>query len=520
MNIKKVSLPDTGQFSTLLLDYIEQKEEARPFYHYYPTIENFSKQIQEKKFSRESRQTLHQVLTEQYRGISPFPQAQIDSLLNENTFTVTTGHQLNIFGGPMYVIYKLITTINLAKQLKAAYPNYNFVPVYWMATEDHDFEEINHFYLFGKKYTWETLQTGAVGRMNPSEIKAIIDQLPESVPLFQKAYSDQPTLSLATRCWVHLLLSEQGLLCLDADDALLKAQFKTVIREDILHQYTSPTVAQTSLALEKTGYKTQINPREINFFYLENGIRERIVRNDGTYEILNTNLSFSEKEIEQLIEDEPEKFSPNVILRPVYQEVVLPNLAYIGGPAEIAYWFQLKDLFDHLNVLFPILLPRNFALVVTNSNARKLEKTGVAPLDLFLEETELKQKFVEQTVSNPVNIQAEVQSIKQAFNSLVRKALPLDKTLEGFIGAEEQKALKSLLTIEKRLKKAEEKNQETGINQLLSLKAKLFPDGSLQERKDNFLNFYLNNPNFLQTLLDNFDPLDFRFLLLIDDDQS
>jgi len=518
MKVTTINLADTKQFSSFFLDYLSQKPALQPFYNLFPTLDNFEQQIKNRKAGKVQREKLHKVISEQYAGLSPYPAEQIDLLLDEKTFTVTTGHQLNIFSGPLYVPYKLVTTINLAKALKEKYPEYNFVPVYWMATEDHDYEEINHFYLFGKKYTWETSQSGAVGKMHIKEMETVISELPEKLSLFEKAYLEQPNLADATRCWANSLFGEQGLLCLDADHPDLKAQFKAIIRQDIFDQLTFQTVTATSDKLTKADYEPQVNPRNINFFYLEDGVRERIVENNNRFEVLNTNLSFTKEELDNLIKTHPEKFSPNVLLRPVYQEIILPNLAYIGGPSELIYWLQLKDLFTRLEVEFPILLPRNFALVVSKANMKKLNKLNLTIDNLFLDENALKRKFVEQSIALPVETTEERKLIEQAFELLVKKALELDKTLEGFVGAEKQKTLNSLENIAKRLKKAEEKSQETGINQLLNLKSKLFPDGDLQERVDNFLNFYLNDPQFLELLLETFDPLDFRFQIFADNE--
>jgi bacillithiol synthase len=520
MNVEKIDLSQTRQFSSFFLDYISRKNSLQPFYQHFPEIESFQIQLAQKEFSQAQRKDLHAVLTEQYKPIALFPQQQIDSLLQENTFTVTTGHQLNIFGGPLYLIYKLVTVINLAEALKKRFLNYHFVPVYWMATEDHDFAEINHFHLFGKKYEWNTEQKGAVGRMNPAEMQPILETLPEKLALFEKAYLGHQTLAQATRSWVQELFGAQGLLCIDADHPVLKSHLKEVIRKDIFDSITNTLVNQTSEKLENLGYETQVNPRQINFFYLDNNIRERIIKANDRYEVLNTTLSFSADELNQLIEKHPERFSPNVLLRPVYQEIILPNLAYIGGPAEVIYWLQLKALFDTLGIKFPIIMPRNFALVVSKTHQKKLNKLGISPQDLFMEENDLKRKLINQVVDEPVQVQKEQQAVEQAFQSLVEKAILLDKTLEGFIKAEQQKTVKSLENIEKRLKKAEEKNQETSVSQLLNVKAKLFPNGSLQERTDNFLNFYLNDPQFIAGLLQTFDPLDFQFQLLTEDDQS
>ena len=160
-----VDLKKTGHFSTFFLDYLEGKESLRPFYSHLPNLESFDAAIKAKQFSADKRQVLVEVLESQYAGVplAPAAAAQLEALRDEKTFTVTTGHQLNLFTGPLYFIYKLVTVINLAKRLKEAYPAYHFVPVYWMATEDHDAAEINYFKLDGETYRWESSQKGAVG---------------------------------------------------------------------------------------------------------------------------------------------------------------------------------------------------------------------------------------------------------------------------------------------------------------------------------------------------------------------
>ena len=505
-------LAQTQQFSPLFLDYISQKAALRPFYNLFPSPENFgawaAHRSEPRQFGQEKRETLHQVLSEQYATLDhPTAKAQIESLRQPNTVTVTTGHQLNIFSGPLYVIYKLVTVTNLAKQLQARYPDYHFVPVYWMATEDHDFAEINHFHLFGKKYAWETDQTGAVGRMNPQGIGEVLAQLPEKFPVFERAYLQNGTLAAATRQWATELFGDQGLVCLDGDHPALKAQFVPALKAELFDQVTHRHVTATSDQLAALGYKPQVNPRDCNLFYLDHGVRERIVPTANGFEVLNQSLTFTPDEMEKLLAGSPEKLSPNVMLRPIYQETVLPNVAYVGGPAEVAYWLQLKGLFDALQTPFPVLMPRNFALVVNAANGKKLEKTGLAAADLFLDENLLKRRFVEQNVAEPV-------SLARVFEIVQQKATALDKSLEGLVGAERQKALTALENIGKRLKKTEEQKQETGLQQLMGVKSRLFPEGGSQERTDNFLNFQANRPDFLSDLHQHFDPFRFEFQVL------
>jgi bacillithiol synthase len=506
---QSLPLSVTGAFPTLFLDYIAQKDSLKPFYGHFPTVENFEKQIEDKIFDAEKRQTLVQTLERQYKGIKVKP--ELSKLLNTNTFTVTTGHQLNIFTGPLYVVYKIITAINLAKTLKAKYPHYDFVPVYWMATEDHDFEEISSFNLFGKKYNWQTQQRGAVGRMNPRELGNAIKILPEKVPVFERAYLKNNTLADAVRCYMNDLFGAEGLVCIDGDDADLKRQFLPIIEDELTNQLTFEIVKQTTADIEALGYHTQISPREINLFYLEEQLRERIVKEESGFGVQNSDIRFNKDDILKMARSNPEKMSPNVVLRPLYQEVILPNLAYIGGPSEVPYWLQLKGIFDHYAVPFPMLMPRNFALYVSEVNQKKAEKLGLTIENLFEEDTKLKKRFVSQTTTSTLTLDNEKTTFEQLFNTILTKATAIDKSLEGTVNAEKTKLLTSLENLEKRIQKAEERNYESEISQLLSLKNKLFPNGGLQERHDNFLNFYMNDTQFLQKLFNTLDALDFRF---------
>jgi uncharacterized protein YllA (UPF0747 family) len=206
------------------------------------------------------------------------------------------------------------------------------------------------------------------------------------------------------------------------------------------------------------------------------------------------------------------------MLRPVYQETILPNLAYVGGPAEVAYWLQLKGIFEASRVPFPALMPRNFALVIDKNTARKLNNLCLPVRDYFLDETHLKRNYIACSVADPVRVDDERALLVQAFGALRDKAVGLDQTLDGFVGAQRQRVLHILDHVEKRLKRAEEKNQAVGIAKLLSVKHNLFPGNGLQERTDNFLNFYLHDPRFLEKLLATFDPFDFRFYVLTSDE--
>jgi bacillithiol biosynthesis cysteine-adding enzyme BshC len=512
MPSKQIALHSVGAFPKLFLDYISKNENLEKFYNQYPDIQGFKKIIEARKFTDDKRKTLVSVLKKQYQVLENKP--NLDILLDSNTFTVTTGHQLNIFTGPLYVIYKIVTIINLAKKLKVEFPAYNFVPVYWMASEDHDFAEIASFNLFGKNFKWETEQKGAVGRMNPAELQTIFDELSEKPSIFEEAYLKNTTLSDAARQYMHELFGSENLVCIDADDSALKGIFSDVIKDDLLNNSANEIVTKTSIELNEMGYHTQITPREINFFYLQDGLRERIIKEDIVYKVLNSAFSFSEEEILKILDNHPENFSPNVVLRPLYQETILPNLAYIGGPSEVPYWLQLKGIFDHYGEQFPLLMPRNFALVINQASQKRLDKLGISVDELFADDVSLRRSYVERNSENSLSLAFEIDDVSEVFERILKKSLAIDQTMKGAVEAEKSKIISSLENLEKRIKKAEERNQETSVTQLLALKQKLFPDGGLQERKENFLNFYLNDKDFINKLLEAFDPIDYSFNII------
>src|SRR5258708_5034848 len=337
MRLEKVPFSETRSFSSFFLDYILQKDSLRPFYSRFPLRENFKVQRDEKSsFPKLHRDVLVRVLQKQYKNVQTTDPVKknMAALSSERTFTVTTGHQLNIFTGPLYFIYKIVTVINTCKVLKEHYPEFNFVPVYWMASEDHDYDEIKSFRLYGKKYSWETNQTGAVGKFDPKSLSKLAEELPGDVSVFKNAYSKNKTLAEAVRYYVNELFGKEGLVVVEADNHEFKSLFTKVVRDDLFQHTSKKLVEEKNQQLEALGYHPQVFAREINLFYLDKNIRQRIEKVEDGFKVVDTSIQFSTKEVEALIESTPEKFSPNVILRPLYQETILPNLAYVGGPAE------------------------------------------------------------------------------------------------------------------------------------------------------------------------------------------
>ncbi|MGM8361127.1 bacillithiol biosynthesis cysteine-adding enzyme BshC [Flavobacterium sp. ARAG 55.4] len=519
-----ISYQKSGYFSPLMNDYLDQNPKLKSLYNRFPTLENFEAQIAEKhaNFNHNNRTNLVAVLQKQYAEIEISHQTQqnIEALKVENTFTVTTGHQLNLFSGPLYFLYKIISTINLTAELKVKYPAYNFVPIYWMATEDHDFEEINYFNFKGKKFRWNRTSTGPVGRLSTEGLDDFLEIFAQELgsssnaetlkKLFQEAYLNHNNLADATRFLANSLFGSEGLVIIDADEADLKQNFIPYIKEELLQQTAYKNVIATTEKL--TEYNIQVNPREINLFYIEDNLRERIVFENAKYKINNTKLEFSESEILALLESNPEKFSPNVIMRPLYQEVILPNLCYIGGGGEIAYWLELKSFFDAVQVSFPILLVRNSVLLVTEKQIKKAEKLDVSWSDLFSKQEDLintKAKILSEFDIDLTMLKKQLQTQFSILNEITTKT---DPSFAGAVKAQEIKQLKGLENLEKRLLKAEKIKLKDTLTRIADLQNELFPNQGLQERQANFSEFYIESGNkLISKLTDQLQPLEQRF---------
>ncbi len=531
MHSAGIPFRETGYFSEIICDYLDQAPVLKEFYRRYPSIVSFGAQIKEKKasFPPEHRKVLVEALHRQYDHLEPSSdvRSNIEFLGKGNTFTVVTGHQLNIFTGPLYFLYKIISTIKLTEELGKKYPENHFVPVYWMATEDHDFEEINYFNFRGKKLQWNRNSSGPVGRLSTEGLEAVLELFSmemgqgkyaaELQDLFSKAYLGQEDLTRATRCLVNELFGHYGLVIVDGDDPFLKRSLSPYIKKDLYENISYRRVVETMEALSKASpaYTIQVNPREINYFYILDDLRERLIEKEGKYYVNNTDLVFSREEIEAELEAHPERFSPNVITRPLYQEVVLPNLCYIGGGGELAYWLELKSTFDAADVPFPALLLRNSALLITPKQEKKIRKMNLHVRDLFLDQNRLINKKIREISNIDIDFSPQREHLKQQFEALYDLAEKTDKSFLGAVKAQEVKQLKGLDTLEKRLLKAQKRKLVDQVERMTEIQNELFPNGSLQERFVNFSELYLEmGKGLIPFLMDSMEPFSSDFYVL------
>jgi bacillithiol biosynthesis cysteine-adding enzyme BshC len=273
------------------------------------------------------------------------------------------------------------------------------------------------------------------------------------------------------------------------DHPAFKAQMNKIFEDDLFLNKPSEIVQQTT---EKLGehYHTQAHPRIINLFYLKDDIRERIEKKDNGFFVINTSLSFSEEELRKELEAHPERFSPNVILRGIYQETILPNLVFVGGGGELAYWLQLKDLFNHYSVPYPLLVLRNSFLVIEKKWKEKIERLGFGATDFFQTENDLMKQIVEKNAAHPYSLNGTFEKAKQLFEEIKNGATLVDATLSQHVASIKTRSLKALQELEKKMLRAEKRKYVDEQRQIQAIKAALFPNNSLQERVENFSSFY------------------------------
>jgi len=550
----------TGYFSKIITDYLERAGSLAPYYTHPVSAEGIEAALLARQGSPVNRPVLVAALKEQYKligssakaaatalasgggkadrndggedepdsdslGISPVGR-NIDRLLETNTFTICTAHQPAIFTGPLYFIYKILHTIKLADELAKKYPQHQFVPVFYMGSEDADLEELGKIYLDQEKLVWDTKQTGAVGRMKPKGLEKILNRVEgeltvqpfgkELVDRVKEIYLGSPDIQTATFRLLHHLFADYGLVVLIPDNASLKRLMIPVFEEDLFQGIPTRVVNETIGRLS-IHYKVQANPRPINLFYLKDDLRGRIERVGDVFKVHDSQLEFDEAGIREELSTYPERFSPNVILRGLFQETILPNIAFIGGGGETAYWLELKDLFIHYRVPFPMLILRNSFLLVEAAWKEKLERAGLELTEIFKPESALVNELVKRESQQQLSLSAEISTAHDIYEKLKALARPVDPTLVQHVEALQARALEPLQQLEKKLLKAEKRKFIDQQRQIHALKSALFPPNGLglQERIDNFMPWYAaKGPAFIKDLYAHSLTLEQEFVVL------
>lgn len=497
-------------------DYLSGHASLRTFYQYGIQDIDFSQIIADKSKEHIDRQLLQKVITDQYEGFTLSEQSQqhLQWLGQDNCFTLTTGHQLVLYGGPLFTTYKVLSIAKLAQQLNREHAEHRFVPIFWIHTEDHDYEEVNHYFKsFGQKIEYQgTFQTQVGSHVISSEIEKVV---PDSS--WAKHYQVGQTWTQAFRSLAHALFDEYGVLMLDADHPDLKAVFQPVLRAELLDSVAHEQISDQSQKLDEARYKQQISPRDINLFYLDEKGRDRIDRDGEDFLILNRDQKISRKDLLALVETHPGRFSPNVSLRPLYQEMILPNLAYFGGWGEISYWLQLKSIFDKFDVNFPLLMPRFSATIFTKSQLEAWQNFGFEMPDIQSSVFDLYRTYLPH-IWDDSQLLTKNQELLAHLDALTRYIeADISPTLARSGLALRAHIQKKLNRIHKKAEKVMRNRFPKPFQEIEQLKLSIQPDGAVQERVLCLFSFPDIDPkSFIEQVWQEVEPLNptHRYLVL------
>ncbi len=526
MVCRKIPFDQVIQFSAFDHLYATERDLFKDLITYMPELDSFGKIIEVRQKMTFDRKVIHSILKEKYHenGIVDRDDL-IDSLLDENTFTVVTAHQPYLFGGPLYFVLKILSTVKLAAQAGEAYPQYNFVPVFYIGGEDHDLDECNNVTIFGKKVVWNTGQKGPVGRMVTDDLNTALNEEQEIlgnnehalhlIDILRQSYRPGININRAITCFINALMKDFPLLILDADSKIGKEAFKGIIREEVMSGVAEPLIHPQQELMKNIGLKPQAFVRPINFFYFSQEGRNRIERAGDGFDVVNTDLHFTVGEMEREIDLHPERFSPNVVMRPIYEEFLLPNVAYIGGGGELAYWADRKLLFGHFGIPMPLLVRRDSMMVLDGGSAKRLYKLGIDVSDLFKEPNALRAEFLAKHAEGGITLSEESARLSEVIKEIQEKVASIDPSLKGFVGSETSSFFKTMAHIEARVRKSLSAKHDVELQQLASLQQKFFPDNGLQERVESFLSFYVREGSAIfRKIYECADPLDFNFKIL------
>ena len=522
---KKIDITNTPFTSRIVRDFLKSKK-LNSFFSYKNEVENYKKLIEKRStFPKKQRDLLFNVLNQQYKNFSEMSLVanSIKKLRKNNTYTITTGHQLCLNTGPLYFIYKILQTIKISDELSKFYPKSNFIPVFWMASEDHDFEEIRSFETYNDKYQISSQSKDyCTGKIKPLDLSKVIEDLDinfnskpfknEICELFKASYGKNISLAESTRRIVHALFKNYGLVIIDADDKQFKTSFNELFIDEIMNFSTHNLVNKTNkklIDLYNNDIKLQVNPRKLNLFYIENNIRYRLDFLDDRYTLVGKKLFFDKDQIITKIKDSSNQFSPNVLFRPLYQEFILPNLSYVGGNAEISYWLQLKSLFDYHDISFPILTLRNSLVMLNKRDFELMKKYKMDINDFFQSKDNFVKKIIEQNVENNISLNNEKNKLKSLYKDLIDSINKIDLSLKNSAKSSEARQITILESLEKKIVKFQKRNIKTTIKSLEKIYDKIYPENIFQERKINYSEFYsYKGDDLIDSIYKTISPFD------------
>lgn len=512
-------LLDINGFSKLFIDYLYDFQKVKKYYEWdYQNTDHYKLRMEDilKKYTL--RNELYEILLEQNKNFDCGEKTflNISKFKDENTFAVVTGQQLGILGGPLYTFYKLVSLIKLVNKLNVLYPEYNFIPIFWLEAEDHDFEEVNKIHIITaenqvKKIEYllknKSLPQSAISDYRFDNIDEFITHVETSLPhtdfkneiinFIRSTYKNGDSFGESFVKFYNKIFNGDGIVFINSNDKKIKNILKPLFKKEIQsYPKTCRLIIDISAKLEEE-YHNQIKPKPINLFMFYRNARHLIeIKGDG-FGLRGTRKILTQAELDEIIENTPELLSPNVVLRPVCQDYLLPTVAYIAGPSEIAYFAQLKPVYNEFGIQMPIIYPRASITIIEEKTARILEKYEL-DVKLIIKDT----KNITQQVLNMISeIKIDplftecMTRINDNLNELKFGLDFIDHTLLGSLETTRQKIIQHLNLLKEKTHLAQQQKHEIALRQVEKAVNNILPNGDMQERELNLIN-YMNKYGF------------------------
>jgi bacillithiol biosynthesis cysteine-adding enzyme BshC len=510
----------------LVDDYFYDFGKVQEFYNGdFRDSASYERQVERVQQRRIPRDALAAVLSAQNRsyGCGPETLGQIEKIVRDETCAVVTGQQVGLFSGPLYTIYKALTAVKLVERLNRDGLG-SFVPVFWLASEDHDLAEIDHIVLLDKENRLQDIRCPMpsgesripASKMTlPPEISDCLRRLEgltrdsefkkDILGDLGEAYRPGRSWTEAFGRWMTRLFKSRGLIFIDPGHPRLKELGSDVFYREIAEKSAAtPAALAASRKLRQAGYGDQIHLHEgiLNIFFAERE-RRAIQATDGAFEMKDPGETLSKEELLALAREKPSLFSPNVLLRPIYQDALLPTVAYVGGPAEIAYFAQMKGVYERFGLPMPVVYPRQSVTIVEKKVDHILKKYGLKVPDFWRDAEgivhDLSKDEIPDSLAKALSL--ALSHTDQDFESLAREIATFDPTLEKSAALAKGRLNQQWKFLEKKIAQAATKRNEIAARQLRAAADNLYPNRNFQERVFNIVSYLIKyGPAFMKKL--------------------
>jgi bacillithiol biosynthesis cysteine-adding enzyme BshC len=526
----------------LAVDYLDDFGKVDGFYNGdFRDPSAFERQTRRARSRQIARGDLAAVLSEQNGryGCGSETLAAIERLVRDEACVVVTGQQVGLFSGPLYTIYKALTAIKLSDVLNRRGLG-SFVPVFWLASDDHDLAEVDHIALMDKDNRLREIRCQGPSPGSkvpvsdvplPSDIGDCLEQLKDLTRdtefkadvLGSLSQAYQPGLSYAEAFgrWMTRLFGSRGLVLIDAGHPRFKEMGRGIFDREIAGG--SPSTRQAVAASERlrqAGYEPQIPLHEgiLNLFYVA-GERRAIQGRGGAFDVKGLPASVAKERLRELAHDNPSLFSPNVLLRPLYQDAILPTVAYVGGPSEIAYFGQLKGVYEAFDLPMPVVYPRKSLTIVERTIGHILEKYRLSAPDLWRNAAgaigEISKEEIPDTVDQALRSVRD--HLEGDYARLKAELLAFDPGLAGSADLAKGKMNQQLDFLQKKVRQAARKRSDIAVQQIRKAADSLWPHQRLQERVFNIVPYLIRYGASFVDQLDraiDIDRTDHQFLVM------